>query len=91
MHEAQGSRRPQRGKSPMGARGRLSVSARTIPQFTKDLDFAVAVIKTTAKKPRLHRFRIDLGVWSVAVVIAIGGTRQERKALSDTKSEDRDS
>jgi hypothetical protein len=49
------------------------------------------LIKISAKKPRPHRFRIDLGVASVAVVITIGGTRQERKALNDTKSEGRDS
>lgn len=49
------------------------------------------LIKIRAKKPVPHRFRIDLGVASVAVVITIGGTRQERTALNDTKSEDRDS
>lgn len=49
------------------------------------------LIKIRIKNPRPHRFRIDLGVASVAVVVTIGGTRQERKELNDTKSEGRDS
>jgi hypothetical protein len=49
------------------------------------------LIKIRAKKPVPYRFRIDPGMASVAVVITIGGTRQERKALNETKSEDRDS
>jgi hypothetical protein len=49
------------------------------------------LIKIRAKKPVSCRCRLDLGVASVAVVITIGGTRQDRKALNDTKSEDRDS
>jgi hypothetical protein len=49
------------------------------------------LVKINSKKPRPHRFRIDLAVASVAVAITIGGTRQERKALNDTKSEVRDS
>jgi hypothetical protein len=49
------------------------------------------LIKIRAKKPATYRCKLDLGVASVAVVITIGGTRQERKALNDSKSEDRDS
>jgi hypothetical protein len=52
--------------------------------------YLARIIKIRAKKPRPHRFRIDLGVTSVAVVITTGGTRQERKALNDTESESRD-
>lgn len=48
------------------------------------------LVKIKAKKPRLYRFRIDIGVASAAVVIAIGGTRQKREALIDTKSDSRD-
>lgn len=48
------------------------------------------LIKISAEKPRTHRFKIDLGVVSVAVVITIGGTRQARKSLIDAKRERRD-
>ena len=43
-----------------------------------------------AKESRPNRFKIDLGAVPVAVVITIGGTRQERKALNETKGNGRD-
>ena len=47
-------------------------------------------IKTSVRRLRTRRFRIDLGMASAAVVIAIGSTREERKSFLDGKSDDRD-
>ena len=49
------------------------------------------LVKIRAKKPQPYRFRLDPGMASIAVVITIGGTRQEREALNETKSDGRDS
>jgi len=48
------------------------------------------LLKIRAKKPQPYRFRIDPGMASIAVVITIGGTRQEREALNDAESDGRD-
>jgi hypothetical protein len=45
------------------------------------------LVQIRAKKPRTHRFTIDFGVLSFTVVLTIGGTGQERKAMNDVKSE----
>jgi hypothetical protein len=44
------------------------------------------LIKIKAKKPRTHRFRVDLGTASLKVEITTGGPGQERKARNDTES-----
>jgi len=49
------------------------------------------LVKIRFKKPRPYRFRIDPGMASLTVVITVGGTRQEREALIDAKSDGRDS
>jgi hypothetical protein len=66
-------------------------------QFLQDAVLAVLVavvdgslsrlVQIRAKKPRPHRFTINFGVLSVTVVLTIGGTSQERKAMNDAKSE----
>jgi hypothetical protein len=63
--------------------GGLAVSARTVPRFTKDLDFAIAVASDEEAEDLVHRLR-SRGYYPAEVleqdyVERLSGVRLERK------------
>jgi hypothetical protein len=81
----------------MEARSMLLILLGNTIKFLQDAVLAVLVavvgrdlprlVQIRAKKPRPHRYAIDFAVLSVTVVLTLGGTSQERKAMKDAKSE----